>query len=89
MEYSKPEDVTQSDEVRDAQFKPKKEIINIYETDKAIILVTLKIENIKLTNKKDKEEAPILRYTALTNVNVIEKPSLTDAKIINENNTTK
>jgi hypothetical protein len=78
MEYSKPETVTELDEVGDIRFKAKKEIINIYETEKAIILVTLKINNVKLTNKKDKEGAPILRYTANTAVNVVEKPSLTD-----------
>jgi hypothetical protein len=47
MEYSEPEKVTALDEIEDIKFKPIKEIINIYETDKGIILVTLKIKNIK------------------------------------------
>ncbi len=66
--------VSQEDEIRELQFSTKKEVMNIYETDKTIILAAPHVEKIFLTNKKVKSGSPILRYRSITAVNAIPKP---------------
>ena len=76
MELSSAEAVTEKDQVRELKFVPNKQIINIYETQKHLILVAPFISKIFLTNKKDKTNSPILRYTYEMNINVIDKEPL-------------
>jgi hypothetical protein len=72
-EESTPEQVTAEHEIRTLKFKSLKQIINIYETEKSLIVLYPVIENIYLTNKKDKQGDPILRYLAKNSLNVIDK----------------
>ena len=80
MEISTPEQVTEKDQVRELSFKPTKEVINIYETEKSLILIITGISKIFLTNKKDKENAPIIRYTGQHGIEVIEKLTFSEPK---------
>ena len=41
LEYATKEQVTESDQIKELKFKPIKEVINIYETQKAITLFLL------------------------------------------------
>lgn len=65
--------VTQDDVLNELKFKPIREIVNIYETKNALILVIPHMQQIFLTNKKDESNAPHLRYLLATDVNIIEK----------------
>ena len=76
MGLGHPEHVTEKDEVRNLRFTPTKEVINIYETSKNLILLTSRIERVGLTNKKDKDGVPILRFGVLTGLNIVDKTSL-------------
>ena len=76
MELGHPEYVTEKDEIRNLEFTPAKEVINIYETAKNLILLTCRIERVGLTNKKDKDGLPILRFGVLTGLNRVDKASL-------------
>lgn len=61
--------------VRELQFIPSKEVVNIYETDKMIVLVIHRIEKVSSTNQKnEKDDTPILALESNTLVNVVEKP---------------
>ena len=73
IEYLPTEQVTDEHIVKDLKFKIKKEVINIYETDKLIILVDPRVEKISVTNKKDKKGNPFLRYRTGTGISVIPK----------------
>jgi hypothetical protein len=75
-EESTPDQVTKEHEIKSLEFKPIKEIINIYETEKSIIMLYPIVEKIILTNKKDKKGEPILRYHAQNSLNIIDKKSL-------------
>lgn len=57
------------------QFKPLMEAVNIYETDKRIILAIYQLEKVFPTNEKDSEGAPVLQLKGDMLVNVIEKPT--------------
>lgn len=63
------------DETKELQFRLLKEAINIYETDKLIILVAFRLEKAFPTNDRTNEGAPILRTEGSTLVNIIEKPT--------------
>ncbi len=76
MELGHPDQVTEKDEIRNLEFAPIKEVINIYETAKNLILLTSRVERVGLTNKKDREGLPILRFSVLTGVNLVDKASL-------------
>ena len=73
LELASPEQVTNDDVIKDLNFKVKKQVINIYETEDVIILIKPEIEKIRATNKKDKENSPILRIRTGMDVNVIPK----------------
>lgn len=68
---------TEKDQVKELSFKTKREIMNVYETKKSIILVGFRMQKIFLTNKVDDRNAPILRYQSNNAVNVIDKPDYT------------
>jgi hypothetical protein len=70
-----PATVTEQDEIESVQFKPIKEVINVYETEHSMIYVTSKVERIASTRKKDVENNPILRYTMKTLLNISLKPT--------------
>jgi hypothetical protein len=76
MELGHPEHVTEEDEIRNLEFTPVKEVINIYETKKDLIILTTRVERVGLTNKKDKDGLPILRFGVLTGVNLLDKANL-------------
>lgn len=73
FEESTSEQVTEENEIKKLEFKPIKEIINIYETEKSLIILYPVIEKIFLTNKKDKDGNPFLRYHSKNSLNVIDK----------------
>jgi len=72
-EYLPAEQITDKHETKKLNFKIVKEIINVYETDKLIILVDPRVEKISLTNKKDKDDNPVLRYRTGIAISVIPK----------------
>lgn len=72
-EESTAEQVTSEHEIKELNFKSIKEVINIYETEKSLIVLYPVVEKIFLTNKKDKQGAPILRYHSKNSINVIDK----------------
>ena len=72
LELAEVKQVTEQDEVAELKFTVKKQVINIYETDNAIILVNPKVEKIYSTNKKDKS-GMILRFRTGIEVNVVPK----------------
>ena len=76
LEYAETSQVTEKDVVRQLSFKPIIEIINIYETIKFIILVESSVKSIFLTNKKDKDNNPILRYGHETNLAFLDKKNI-------------
>jgi len=55
------------------KFKPLKEVINIYETEKSLIILYPIVEKIILTDSKDSSGNPILRYALKNSLNVISK----------------
>lgn len=83
LEYSPTDKVTENDVVKELDFTPKKEVINIYETNKMLILISSKVTKVGLTNKRDDTNAPILRFTNDVGVQSIEKSSL-NPKIASE-----
>ncbi|MEM2141449.1 hypothetical protein [Nitrososphaera sp.] len=76
MEVADLKSVTDKDRVREVSFKPIKEVINIYETTTNIILLSNPVNVIYLTNKKTKENNPILRYKADLLTYLIDKSAL-------------
>ena len=74
LEYEPdPNKVTQADEVKDLDFRPLKEVVNIYETKNSIILVIPRMEKIILTRKKNTDNAPHLRFKLVSDFSIIEK----------------
>ncbi len=76
FEYAEISQVTEKDEFKQLNFKPISEIINIYETAKFIFLVESRVKSISLTNKKDKDNNPILRYSHETNLAILDKKNI-------------
>jgi hypothetical protein len=74
LEYASTDEVTEKDVVKRYKFRPVKEVINIYEIDNMIILLACKLEAIALTNKKDRTNSPIVRFTANLLFNGVRKP---------------
>jgi hypothetical protein len=79
LQFAEATNVTEKDQVTELSFVTTKQIVNIYETDKSVILVTPDVEKIFLTNKKDKTNSPILRYISRTSVNVVQKPTFSES----------
>jgi hypothetical protein len=76
LEYAEREQVTEKDEIRELQFKPITEVVNIYESQNFIFFVPTIIRKVMITNKKDKQEAPILRFEYLPRVSTVDKSTL-------------
>ena len=68
-----PNKVTAEYQVKELSFRPLKEIVNIYETKNAIILLIPIMQKIFLTSKKDANNAPHLRFSLMSDVSIIEK----------------
>lgn len=66
--------VTEKDHVKELNFKTIKEVVNIYETKKAFIFTALNLEEVFLTNKKNAQDEPILRFTSNNGIDFIQKP---------------
>jgi hypothetical protein len=62
LEYAPFEGVTEKDEKEELKYKPIKEIVNIYETQKTIILLAPVVKKVMSTSKKDGDGNPILRF---------------------------
>ena len=65
---------TEKDHVKELNFNIVKEIVNIYETKKSIILVGMRVKKIFLTNKVNANNEPILRFESSNAMNVVDKP---------------
>lgn len=76
MKYSNLNQVTDNDEIKELKFKRTIEIVNIYESQNFIFLVPTKIRKVMLTNKKDNQKEPILRFQYLPTVSAVEKSTL-------------
>jgi len=74
LEEADKNNVTQDDVVKELKFKIIKEPVNIYETEKSIILIISKTTKVYLTNKKDKTGNPIIRFTSTIAFTTMEKP---------------
>ena len=73
MELVEPEKVSENDVIEETKFYPIRSATNIYETKNSIIIIISKVTSIRLTNKKDKKNIPILRYSSEVKINVINK----------------
>jgi hypothetical protein len=76
MEYSTPEQITDKDVVSELSYKTVREVVNIYDTQKVLILVAPRVLKIFSTNKKDRSNAPLIRYTYKTGLHTVEKEVL-------------
>jgi hypothetical protein len=76
LEYADNEKVTENDELRELQFKPITQIVNIYESQNFIFLVPTIIRKVMITNKKDNQGNPILRFQYLPSVSTVDKSTL-------------
>jgi len=75
-EFMPAEQVSKEHVTGELSFKTIKEIINVYETKKSIIIIAPVMEKILLTNKKDKNNDPILRYVLKRGISIIDKKML-------------
>ncbi len=73
LKTAKPDDITKENEREELKFKPLKEVINIYETEKSLIILYPIVEKIILTDSKDSSGDPILRYKLKNSLNIISK----------------
>ena len=73
IEYSQGV-ATEKDHVKELNFNIVKEIVNIYETKKSIILVGMRVKKIFLTNKVNANNEPILRFESSNAMNEVDKP---------------
>lgn len=64
------------DETKNIQFRPLKEVVNIYETRTAIILVVYQLDKLFPTAEQNKDSIPKFRIEGNTLVNVIKTPSI-------------
>lgn len=81
LQYMPHEQVTEKDVVKELNFKVLKEVINVYETNKSIIIVSPQLQKLFLTNKKDNKNNPILRYIMKSGVNILSKSMLAGNEI--------
>ena len=75
-EFMPTEQVSQEHVTGELSFKTITEIINIYETENSVIILAPIMEKILLTNKKDKDGNPILRYVLKRGISIIDKKML-------------
>ena len=78
LEMARSEDVTAENHVEELKFKMTNQIINLYETEKSLIILVPVVEKIFITDKKDKDNNPILRYVMNNSVNIINKKTLSE-----------
>ena len=76
FQISSSDKVTEKDQLHELKFRAIKEVVNIYETDKALLFLASKIQKIFLTNKIDNTGAPILRYETSTGFSLLNKDTL-------------
>lgn len=74
---------TEKDQTKELKFEVVKDgVTNIYETKKSLILTGVKVEQVFATNKKNKLNEPLLRFTSLNVISLVEKPDfVTDGNI--------
>ena len=66
--------LTDKDIIENLSFKPKKIVLNIYETETFILLVDVQVTSIGATNKLDVTGNPYLRFRTNFGINIILKP---------------
>lgn len=66
--------LTDKDIIENLSFKPKKIVLNIYETETFILLVGIQVTSIGATNKLDVTGNPYLRFRTNFEINIILKP---------------
>ena len=66
--------LTDKDIIENLSFKPKKIVLNIYETETYILLVDIQVTSIGATNKLDVTGNPYLRFRTNFGINIILKP---------------
>lgn len=66
---------TEKDQVRELKFNTTKEVMNVYETKKVIILIGIKVNKVFITNKMNDNGEPILRVNSSNAINTVEKPT--------------
>lgn len=76
MKLSSAELVTEDDQKEELKFHSIKQVVNIYETQRHIIIMAPSVLKIFSTDKKDNTNTPILRYTYGVAMNMIDKDSL-------------
>jgi hypothetical protein len=64
------------DETKSLSFRSIKEVVNIYETKAAIILVIYRLDKLLPTTELNREGIPILRIEGNTLVNVVKRPNI-------------
>ena len=75
---ARPEDVTAENQVKELEFKMINQITSLYETEKSLIILVPIVEKIFITDKKDKDDNPILRYVMKNSISIITKKTLSE-----------
>jgi len=76
LEERDPSTVSASDNVSKIGFKPKKIVLNLYETDEFLIIGKYDLQEVWTTKYKDKAAVPIYRYTGGLIFDAIGKDTL-------------
>jgi len=80
-ELAEPKDVQESDETKELKFKIIKEPTSVYETKKSIIILINHVYKTFATTKKDKDNNPIIRFRAVHELGILEKPKFDDEQL--------
>jgi len=67
-------EVTDQDIVKELRITQRKEVVNIYETEKSFIVMAIHVNKISMTDKKIKDGSPALRFNYDTAVTSYLKP---------------
>lgn len=72
--------VTEADKISKIGFKPKKLVINIYETEELLIFVRTELNEVMTTNCKDKTDIPFYRFYSGAALDAIPKQDIAPHK---------
>jgi hypothetical protein len=75
LEFANPDTLTDKDHIKELVFDRIKEVSNLYETKRSVVMVEPYVTKVFLTNKKTSEGGPILRYLSQVDITLTEKRS--------------
>ena len=75
LEFANPDTLTDKDHIKELVFDTIREISNLYETKRSVVMIEPYVTKIFLTNKKTDEGGPILRYLSQVDITLTERRS--------------